>query len=379
MLQPRLQPSFSTALFLARRDDLLNVDRALVRGCGIRQGRFLARGRDALEWLERRGAGSAASAFAFPDLIVCDLLLEDMDALEFVRALRSLEAAADLPVLLLADSLPAPLASALGQLGRAAVLCRPYTQNDLQATLAFLRNEENRSPVFTASPVPVRVLPFRRPARRAAAPRKNALALGRELLHAGEPAKAIEAFLEALSSRPDRATAYRGLARAWERLGDIPRACRFLRAAARFSIIDEDFFNARRALGRERDLAQEACVSTLETSIAANPLYLAAIRLLREGRAKSAARAVLQGLAFTPNLSPLAALRQVCDESDAPWEVAGSLCDALEACGGANTAVIFRRLLIDARVEARPSRLGFLADMLTVARQTYRMYKAATD
>ena len=179
MLQPRLPPSFSTALFLARRDDLLNVDRALVRGCGIRQGRFLARGRDALEWLERRGAGSAASAFAFPDLIVCDLLLEDMDALEFVRALRSLEAAADLPVLLLADSLPAPLASALGQLGRAAVLCRPYTQNDLQATLAFLRNEENRAPVFTASPVPVRVLPFRRPARRAAVPRKHALALGR--------------------------------------------------------------------------------------------------------------------------------------------------------------------------------------------------------
>ena len=378
MFQTKKHDVFSTALFLARRDDLLNVDRALLRGSGIRQKRFLSSGREGLAFLqsladEKRfsGKGDALSA----GIVVCDMHLADMTGLDFVRELRALPRFENVPVLLLASALPSAAVGTLARMRRTGILCRPYTQADLAATLEFLSAEKTDGPMVTASPLAVRALErVRRPAPVA---KKEALALGLEFLHEGAFESARDAFKEALRVKPQRAAAFRGLALAAKGLGDAPNAHRLMRAAARFFIMDEDFFNARRALVQARAMAEtQELPPEAAPKAAGNPLYRAGCALIREGRYEPAARAVLNGMAYTPDVSPVNAIKRACAATENEFHAADCFCSRLEACGGLNAAAVLRRVLTPPPLDEKPSKVGFLSDMFAMERQTYRMYRA---
>lgn len=379
MFRSKAHTMLSNALFLARRDELVNVDRALLRGCGIRQNRFISSGRKGLAFLlhlseEKRFASREFSPRV--DLIVCDMHLEDMTGIEFLRELRTLPAFADTPALLLACALPGAAVSELGRMGRVGILCRPYTQADLGKTLEFLCAEHVAGPMLTASPLAMRAMEhIRRPA--VPAMKKNALALGIDLLQEGALESAQNAFKEAVRIKPYRAAAFRGLALVASELGNSARASRLMRAAARAFIMDEDFFNARRSLAQARAMEQNQDLSSPDTpGTPVNPLYKAGCSLVREGRYEPAARAILNGMAYTPGISPVTALKRACAATENEYHAAESLCAQMEACGGPNAAAALRRILTPPPLEEKPSRIGFLSDMFAVARQTYKMYRA---
>lgn len=377
MFQIKTHDTFSSAMFLAQRDDLLNVDRALLRGCGVRQRRFFSNGREGLEFLrrlaEQKKVPGQESLKA--GIIVCDMDLADMSGLEFLRELRTLSRFEEVPVLLLASALPSSAVGTLGRMRRTAILCRPYTQADLVATLEFLSVEKNNGPMVTASPLAVHA--SERVRRPAPVVKKDALTLGLNFLHEGAFESAQAAFKDALRVKPQRAAAFRGLALAMNGLGDISRAYRLMRAAARFFIMDEDFFNARRALVQSGVMAE-----TLElppetaSKNAGNPLYRAGCTLIGEGRYEPAARAILNGMAYTPNISPVNAVKRACAATENEYHTAECFCSQMEACGGINAAAVLRRVLTPPLLDEKPSKIGFLSDMFTMARQTYKMYRA---
>ena len=372
MVQTKNHP-FSTALFLARRDELMNVDRALLRGHGVRQSHFLSSGRAGLEFLRRRTEPPAGSGR--PHLVVCDLHLADMTGLDFIRGLRALPGFENTPVLLLASALPGAAVGTLGRMGRAGILCRPYTQADLANTLEFLSVQNTSGPMVTASPLATRAL--ERARRPVAAAKQNALALGLALLDKGAFANAHSAFKEALRMKPYRAAAFRGLSLAAAGLGDMRRAYRLMRTSARFFIMDEDFYNARRALMQSARMAEKALLLPEEAAKnAGNPLYRAGCALIRAERYESAARALLNGMAYTPNISPVNAVKRACAATGNEYHAAESLCAHLAACGGVHAGAALRRILMPPQLEEKPSRLGFLGDMVAMARNTYRMYRA---
>ena len=76
-----------------------------------------------------------------PDLIVLDLMMPDMDGIQFLAQLRSNPQSARIPVIVLTALGPAPYGEQTDELGAAAVVTKPFSPRQLVEQVAHVLDE----------------------------------------------------------------------------------------------------------------------------------------------------------------------------------------------------------------------------------------------
>ncbi len=137
-----------------------------------------------------------------PDLLICDLLLPDLDGYEVCRWLRQVPALAATPVLFISGIVDADIASQVAALGVEGVLKKPFSGEELVATVErILTASRLASPVVSRAASPA--------ASRAASPAAATAASGAADSPAAVPANPGSPRIRALLSEVTNLAGFR--------------------------------------------------------------------------------------------------------------------------------------------------------------------------
>lgn len=378
----------SSVLLLARQESLVTIDKQMLRNNDywpFRRFSFMDSGLTAAQNL----ASAAQSRLDMPDLLVCDLPLADMSAVQFLSLIRLHAALRNLPVLLLGHDSVFKDREALEKLQPVIYLTRPYTQHEFVDALKKLATQTIVLP--TAALRPESETAFRAALKLMAQPRQNAgpeelLRQGISLLRKDSPAEARKIFRRVIERFPAfTAQGLQGLAEAEVRQGNADYGRQLLYKAAIINIRAHNFQAAQRAFSRLEDLGGIE-PNGLDTTSKANPLYQAGAALLKAGQFEPAASAFRHGMSLTPEDSVIAYIARACQFTSAPEKAAQGLCLAMDSKSPSLARDMRKYLLGEgfmAREERDPSLRdygtvgNFIASVYNVARYTVQMYKQA--
>jgi tetratricopeptide (TPR) repeat protein len=380
---------------LGDNDASASLDRRALRALGAAQVRRFLAGRDALAAL-----GYMLHGKEEPASIVCQETLADMNCIEFLCQLRSLPETATLPVVTICSA-SGPFARAARKSASCALICRPYTQEDLVEALAAANSAAClRAPLPLAETLlPRESGPAPRGPQAASreqaglqkimaaggksAPRRAASASPAALFQAGFVALRFgdEKKAERLLSRchaldPSHAECCLTLARLHCAIGEEDAGALWLcRAGIAFLRRNEPLKASEvfARMPRQRVAGEQV-----------TPLLYEIIPLLRSAEYKAAALAFLEGCKLDPETPLYAMISRACLFTSAPETALQGLYKAFAALGYASTAQKLRlRLFLPPAPEAEPERSGFLErfpvlyEIFSVASQTYTAWKNA--
>ena len=92
---------------------------------------------------ENGSEGVAICRECLPDLVICDIMMPEMDGFETIRSLK--KESPHLPILIISGSLPAYLEMA-PDLGADFILAKPFKLSDLQNAVGELTGSDSRGP-----------------------------------------------------------------------------------------------------------------------------------------------------------------------------------------------------------------------------------------
>ena len=380
--------NLSSALLLARQESLVTIDKQMLRNNDywpFRRFSFMDSGLTAAQNL----AAAAQSHLDMPDLLVCDLPLADMTAVQFLSLIRLHAALRNLPVLLLGHDQALKDRTALEKLQPLVYLIRPYTQHEFIGALRKLAAHTAAIP--TAALSPESETAFRAALKLMAQPRQEAgaedlLRRGIALLRKGQPVEARKAFRRAIERFPAfTAQGLQGLAEVEVRHGNADYGRQLLHKAAIINIRAHNFQAAQRAFSRLEDLGGIDHTSAYAPA-KGNPLYQAGAALLKSGHFEAAASAFWHGMNLTPQESMIAHIARACQFTSAPEKAAVAVCQVMDRKSPSLARDLRKTLLGEGlmeREERDPSLRdygavgNFIANVYNVARYTVHMYKQA--
>lgn len=319
--------SDSSVMLLCRSERLAAVDRRILRDIGIEPAWSLTSGEEAARML---AAIASVRAAGLPDVVICHQELEDMEGDAFCSLIRLHPRLMALPVLLLTgNDDEAQQLLALG-CGAAALLARPYSQDDMRETLvaltilsrrkAALFQGERAAAAHDFDAALNAYTPLLRPERAA----EDYFRAGMRCLEKEQWRPAITLFQRALQAEQLRAEAELGVAAAYRGRGDAGRSQAWLARAA------ESFARARRW-----DRARSAYIRLRQDHPhAKNPVLAEAQRLLREGDPEGAADALAAVHDLTPPEVIGEKMSQACLSAHIRHDDAGETQELLDRLSG---------------------------------------------
>ena len=377
----------NSVLLLARQESLVTVDKRMLRHNGSRPFRrfsFMDSGLKAAQSL----AFAAQNRLNLPDLLVCDLPLADMTAVQFVSLIRLHPALRDLPVLLLGRPEDIKGRAALEKLTPVVCLARPYTEAEFVSAQETLTAQATEVPAAGGDPESETA--FRAALKLMVQPRQEngpeeLLRQGIGLLRRKRPVEAGQMFQKVIERHPTfTAQGLQGLAEAEAGQGNLTRSRQLLYKAAVINIRAHNFQAAQRAFARlDNMLCPEGAAAQVHK---ANPLYQAGAALVKSGHFEAAASAFWHGMNLTPDDPMTGHISRACQFTSNPERAAHGLCQAMER-KSPSLARDLRKLLLGEGLMDREERgetwrdygtVGnFLASVYSVARYTVQMYKQA--
>ncbi len=378
----------NSVLLLARQESLVTIDKQMLRNNGylpFRRFSFMDSGLKTAQGL----AAAAEVRLALPDLLVCDLPLADMAAVQFLSLIRLHAALRKLPVLLLGHDRALKDGAELEKLQPVAYLPRPYTQHEFIGALQSLAAQAAALPV--SRPDQENETAFRAALKLMTQPREDAgpeelLRQGISLLRKGRPTEARQTFQKVIDRHPAfTAQGLQGLAEVAARQGHTDYSRQLLYKAAIINIRAHNFQAAQRAFSRLEDLGGLERHGA-EAASKANPLYQAGGALLKSGQFEAAASAFWHGMSLTPEESIIAYTARACQFTSAPEKAAQGLCRAMERKSPSLARDLRKHLLGEGLMEREERDApwrdygavgNFIANVYSVARYTVQMYKQA--
>ena len=305
---------------------LIRNDRDFLRSLGEKSVRARLSGNSALELVR----------FHPPEFVVCDFDLGDMQAPEFMRALRGPEAP---PVLAVsADKSRGALLDCIAA-GCAGYLLRPYNYDSFKKQLNIVRQG-----IELKSVLGDRLAKLEEQERR-----ERELEEQERLNSPGQYYKlgcrhlvnhryndAILAFTRAVSLQSHYAEAYVGLAKAWRAKGRPDKYASFITKAAQAYAALEQYHRAR-----------ELFTGVLrENPKAENPFLEMGFKMLKKGDMENAARTYHYAESFKPGTNIYRELARACHFTGDPAGTARAISDALsEHPGRPEASGIFERIM----------------------------------
>ena len=378
----------NSVLLLARQEALVVVDKRMLRNNDHRPFQrfsFMDSGLKAAQGLD----AATQTRLDLPDLLVCDLPLSDMTAVQFLSLIRLHAALRGLPVLLLGQGQELKERAKLQELQPVVYLSRPYTQKDLATALKSLDAQVAAQGLAVARPE--NGAAFRAALKVMAQPRKEAgpeelLSQGIALLRKGSAAEARQIFQKVMSRHPAfTAQALQGLAEVATRQGNTAYGRQLLYKAAIINIRAHNFQAAQRAFARLEGLGGVE-PSGQDAGAKINPLYQAGAALVRSGQFEAAAAAFWHGMNLTPEESMIGHISRACQFTSAPERAAQNICLAMDS-KSPSLARDLRKALLGEGFMTREApgeewrdygAVGnFIASVYSVARYTVQMYKQA--
>ena len=375
----------NSVLLLARQESLVTVDKRMLRHNGSRPFRRLSvmdSGLKAAQGL----ALTAQNRLSLPDLLVCDLPLADMTAVQFLSLIRLHPALRALPVLLLGRPEDIQGRAELEKLTPVVCLARPYTETEFVNALDTLAAQTAEA---AAAADPESETAFRAALKLMVQPRQEngpeeLLRQGIGLLRRKRPAEAAQVFQKVINRHPSfTAQGLQGLAEAEAGQGNLARSRQLLYKAAIINVRAHNFQAAQRAFAR---LDNMRCPEEAAESHKVNPLYQAGAALVKSGHFEAAASAFWHGMNLTPNDPMPGHIARACQFTSNPERAARGLCQAMES-KSPSLARDLRKILLGEGMMDRGERdepwrdygaVGnFLANVYSVARYTVQMYKQA--
>ena len=378
----------SSVLLLARQESLVTIDKQMLRNNDYRPFRrfsFMDSGLKAAQGL----AFAAQSRLGLPDLLVCDLPLADMSAMQFLGLIRLHAALRHLPVLLLGHAEDIKDRAELEKLQPVACLPRPYTQIEFANALKSLAAQT--AALAEVTPDPESETAFRAALKVMAQPRQEdgpeeLLRQGISLLRRKDFSKSRQMFLRVINRHPTfTAQGLQGLAEVEARQGNPERSRQLLYKAAIMNIRAHNFQAAQRAFSRLEDM-DSAVPGSAELTAKVNPLYQAGSALVKSGHFEAAASAFWHGMRLTPDEPIAGHISRACQFTTAPEKAARGICQAMEYKSPSLARDLRKTLLGEGLMEREEREAAwrdygsvgnFLASVYSVARYTVQMYKQA--
>lgn len=395
-----------SALLLAEEEQLLALDRRVLRGLGVTQTVFFSSGRKALDHMQAENMLAKAANDASTNsgmlgfgLIICNERLEDMTGITFLSRLRSLRGLEDTPAVLLVSNEQGAPAIAARASNSCTVLARPYSSEQASKAMhAAMLPESRHVPMVLPPSFSDRFVPrLPRESRESGQSRES----GR----AWEPAKpATGRQVKKLVRLPGEAALEQGINAL--KNGDFPLAQKYLYGSYD---TDPDRVETSLAISRlyalqhNEDLeltwlcrAGVLCLKRGEKTRAANllsrlprgkpgqvPLLAEAGLMLQEGEIRTAALTFLEAYRLDPSQPLHALIGRSCIFTHAPEEHMRALVTALEDAGHSATASkLHMRLFQPSRQEEKETngffdRFPILGDIINVATYTFKTWRHA--
>lgn len=344
-----------------------SVDRTVLRSIGVSHIRKLTSGRDALALL-------ADPSFAdFPEALVLEERLADMNGIEFLCQLRLVPHLAGLPVVFLASGV-SPLVRAAASSKSCALLHRPYTGDDAaRALAAAMRPESLRAPL----PLPEMLIP--RAGRPEKAPVSVERAVERDLFQvglaafrAGDTEHACALLARCHAFDPSHAEACLTLARIHAGEGRREEAGAWLARAGTAMLRRGDFSRASEIFSR------------LPRGDFGNPMFDESVNALRQSEYRVAAQLFMEMHRRNPATPMHVTVGRACMFTGAPQDALRGICEALGAMGHGSTAkrLAFRLSAREESSTPAPSegfldRFPRLYDIVNVASHTFSTWRKA--
>lgn len=382
----------NSVLMLARHESLVVIDKRMLRDnehSPFTRFSFMDSGLKAAQGL----AFAAEARLELPNLIVCDLPLADMSAIQFLSLIRLHAALRKVPVLLLGQTKNIETEAALKGLEPVVSLTRPYAADALASALQKLaaQTAKVQAPAFD----PESATAFRAALKLMTAPRKESgpeelLRQGLSQLRHGHPEEAHKAFQAVISRHPAfTAQGLLGLAEVEARRGNAPASRQLLYKAAIINLRAHNFQAAQRAFSRLEDMGgADSAGHTRAAKV--NPLYQAGSSLVKSGHFDAAASAFWHGMELTPEDHMLRHISRACQLTSSPEKAADNICLAMDLKSpslakdlrkGLLGEGLTRRAAEDDYYDAAWRDYGavgnFIANVYTVARYTVQMYRQA--
>lgn len=378
----------NSVLLLARQESLVAVDKRMLRHNGylpFRRFSFMDSGLKAAQSL----AFAAQGRLDLPSLLVCDLPLADMTAVQFLSLIRLHAELRNLPVLLLGQPEDIKGREELEKLQPVVCLARPYTEAEFISALKSLSAKAADLPA--PAPDPENETAFRAALKIMVQPRQETgpeelLRQGISLLRRKCPLEARKTFQKVIDRHPAfTAQGLQGLAEVEASEGSLELSRQLLYRAAIINIRAHNFQAAQRAFSR-LDTMRGPEEAAANHAGRVNPLYQAGMSLVKSGHFEAAASAFWHGMNLTPNDPMLSHISRACQFTSAPERAARGICQAMES-KSPSLARDLRRVLLGEGLMEREERdepwrdygaVGnFIANVYNVARYTVRMYKQA--
>ncbi len=357
-------PRNRTALILTNSLEAGRLDRSMLRRLGFADAVIAGSGVQAAQEL-------AKSRVA---LVVCHEQLEDMSGHDFARLVRLHPNLAALPLIIACtDDVCAAQAVAAGFW---AVLRRPYSLNDLTATLRrilALRKEQPAHVEGASEKAFAEALHEWKTPKTPEPTSAEWAEKGQAALRTRRFADAKGCFETALQLDPESADAHYGMAKYWKELGRPDKQREHLLAAAELCI-ENDPARADGIFAQLRRIDPHA----------PDPVHSLAEHRLKQGDYEGAARAVSMALKNDKGPEVYGRIARACLFTNDPASAARNLCSAMSEHGQAEEARVLRRRIAGAPKPApEPADYGpapkpatnWLGEMSAVARYTLRAYR----
>ena len=375
------------ALFLAKDENLLSLDRKVLRASHVQQGFFFNSGRKALEHLVVARKTATGNGLHEPPvaLIVCHERLSDMTGLQFLASLRENPLCSSIPVLFLTGNAGSATTLAAAASNSCAVLTRPYS-----AEAAANAVERSMLPTMQKAPFPLppscsetfgrqdttlastRKPILGRPARKAP-PGEIALREGLVALQRNELDTAAKFLTGSYAADPLCAETCLALAKLAQKNADEEARHIWIARASSICLRKGDTAKGREILSR-----------LPKGKSGQVPLLRVASEELQRGEIKAAALSFMEAERLCPGQGLHAFIGRACMFTPAPEESIRHLVKALASSGHESTAArLHSRLLRESRVEEDKDDGGFLTrfpvlqDIVTVASHTFKTWRHA--
>ncbi len=367
----------NTVLLLGESENMVSVDKQMLRGNGLQRVLFCSQGAKLARFLGK------LPAWQLPKLLVC-CGFEDMNPLTFLSLIRLHPNMVRLPVLLVQSEFSMQTLLDTSRLGYVKFLARPYTQEELEKAVSDVNYVKPREKfagdirmfnnmLESLTPVPPALVVYKTEDGKAEITSLNRFDLGNKLLKNKLYQPALDIFTELLNEDGSKkGEVLQGLSEANEGLGFELKSRMFLKLAAEAYLEEQDFYNARLLFSR--------LYQTSESKPKDNPLYNEGMKLLAQGYYKESAQAFLQGQTLTPKESFYSYVSKACDGSPNPGHTAEMICSYVGMRSPSLGKQLRKYLLVDefeaveAENETKFGFLGFLGEVISVATYTARLH-----